>query len=285
MLCKWVISSSAVNADSESGSMDGGCDKGVLWLLFMGWASDARLVENLVSSPAFLSLNADSSFTGDVLCLYDYREMELEIDFERYDKVYIFAWSFGVWAAEQSVASRDDLRRLVCGAVAVGGTPLGVHPQFGIPRRAFDVTLRGVEVAGLQKFRQRMCGELWEWYSAIYSKDVVVNSPSVDHRSQLLVERGVCDAVEELRVLGERFDRCSTPGLSADNDYLQCVVAWDYAVVGAEDLIFPPEAQVSFWRSVEVDCRVVSGMPHLFYGDVLAEFFVHFLKQSVTTNI
>lgn len=42
--------------------------------------------------------------------------------------------------------------------MAIGGTPAPIDDLYGIPRRAFDVTVRSIGGTGTGKFLERMCG-------------------------------------------------------------------------------------------------------------------------------
>ena len=97
-----------------------------LILFMLGWAADHHAVEHL----------APEGY--DMLCVYDYRTLEpfAAEEFSAYRNVTLFAWSFGVWAAERTC--RDVAPDC---AVALGGTPYPVDDRFGIPRRVFLLSL------------------------------------------------------------------------------------------------------------------------------------------------
>lgn len=174
-----------------------------LVIFVLGWAADHHAVSHI--SP-----------TGcDVLCLYDYRQVyELhESDFERYQHKYLFAWSFGVWAAEQ-ILSRVRFTR----AVALNGTPFPVDSRYGIEPKRMTITLRGVRNSGTDEFNRRA-------YAQSYERLKQHLSP---------------------RTLQENYDELSTLATNSVLLY-QPVIDWNKAVIGVDDVIFTPKNMADYW--------------------------------------
>lgn len=228
-------------------------------VIFLGWGVDHGLVSQSVLESA--------KFEGrDVVCVYDYRTMEVDDGLttllSRYVSIDIVAWSFGVWAAERFFAdSRFAVfLRNIHSAVAVNGTPMAVHSRYGIDPRSFVITLRGIGGAGLSKFRERMCGDSQRlvWYEA-----------HLPARSQV-------DIVAELHDLAGFFaDTVSV-------EFQHGVITWTSVLVGDGDVIFLPEAQRAYWDtyrsvggdrcSLSTECKLclVHGVPHLMDDELLA---------------
>lgn len=197
-----------------------------------GWAGSDELVRHLILPEGY-----------DFVCLYDYRTLpdateraELESVLSAYEKRYLMAWSFGVWVAEQLFGQSPLTWQR---AVAIGGTPQPIDDRYGIPKRAFAVTVRSIAGAGIVKFLERMCGTpeiLREYYR---------------HRST----RPLAEIYDELLAL-QRMAGESTPS------HRQAASFWTEAVVGERDAIFPPENMKRYWN--ENGIRVVLGdeMPH-----------------------
>lgn len=200
-----------------------------LVIFALGWAADHRIVEHLPLDG------------HDVLCLYDYTEMEPMAREEAapYRRRTLCAWSFGVWAAERLLSEVDFTR-----AVALNGTPLPVDENFGIPLRVLDVTLRGLQKSGMELFdRRAYC----RWYEDL---------------APHLSPRGLDANLRELQVLRT---------LSAEN--FIPTIRWDAAIVGTEDQIFPPENMARYWGS-----RTQSlPLPHYPFGDV--DLILHHIDQ------
>lgn len=115
-----------------------------LLLFVLGWGADPHAVEHI---------RPDGY---DSLAVFDYRVREplsSSLNSE-YGRIHLFAWSFGVWAAEQ-IATELDLYQ----AVALNGTPLPINDRYGIPERAFSVTLRGIPRSGCEGFNLRAYGD------------------------------------------------------------------------------------------------------------------------------
>ncbi len=203
-----------------------------LLLFVLGWASDHRVVEHIL--PAGY----------DVCCLYDFRELTpwTECDgFERYAHRYLFAWSFGVWVAEQLFGQGGN--RVSCPgseplvfdrAVALNGTPLPVDARYGIDPRRMAVTIRGLAAGGPDAFNRRAYGA---WYNRLHD----VLSPRPEHAN-----------IDELVYLFQ----------AAQNPYVPSL-QWDKGVVGCEDVIFPPENMAAYWGA---RAEIVS-LPHYPFGD------------------
>lgn len=214
-----------------------------------GWAGSDELVRHLALPQGY-----------DLLCLFDYRSFpsvteacELYAQIAPYRHKYLIAWSFGVWAAERIFGEADWVWD---GAVAVNGTPLPVHDAYGIPVRAFAVTVRSIEGAGTGRFLERMCGTqevLREYYK---------------HRST----RGLEEIGEELRRLrdgaAETAETVSVPHAGF----------WTGAVAGTEDAIFPPENMMRYWTEAGVRVTAGEGMPHYPLAD--GEFLMRWIHEA-----
>lgn len=181
-----------------------------LVLFVLGWAADYRVVEH-IGLPGC-----------DVLAVYDYGggldgglDDGLAEKIAGYGDVRLLAWSFGVWVAERLLAGVELTR-----AVALNGTPVPVDALYGIEPRRMAVTLRGLKAGGMEAFDRRAYGEHFD-------KLRPVLSPRPQERN-----------IAELEYLVE----ASAAGHAAS-------LRWDKAIVGSEDLIFPPENMVRYWGS------------------------------------
>lgn len=198
-----------------------GSDKLIVFAL--GWAADHKIIEHI----------RPEGF--DVACLYDYDTPETlrgsvteEISAQHYPERHLFAWSFGVWAAEQLFHSEEFTR-----AVALNGTPLPVHDLYGIQQRRMAVTIRGLEAGGTDAFNRRAYGDSYE--------------PLKEALSPRLLEANIA----ELRALDNAAQKPYTPG-----------IRWDKAVVGEHDAIFPPENMMRYWReTTEIETEILP-LPH-----------------------
>lgn len=188
-------------------------------VLALGWAADESMVTTALTGDC------------DVMCVYDYRNIEplTPPDSECYKSIELTAWSYGVWAAEQIFPHWNFQQ-----AIAINGTPKPVDELYGISRRMFDMTVNGLEKAGLQKFTLRMCNNTTE---------------------RVQISRDTDECIEELRTLGDHFKMGYNPTLK-----------WSRAVVGGHDLIFPPQTQMRYWSETAVEIDYREEMPHFPFG-------------------
>ena len=183
----------------------------------------------------------------DLLALYDYRTLELSDDiadlpWDSYEAVTIIAWSLGVWAAEQVVphwAIRPSTQRLI----AVAGSPYPMHDQWGIPSQIFVGTLEGLTDENRQRFNRRMCGG--KRYKQLYD---------------ILSERPTTELRDELQAV---YDSLATPEASESTPHTR--LAWDLAIIGERDQIFPAKNLSTLWKAVNVPTLLLpDGYHYLF---------------------
>ena len=192
-----------------------------LILFFGGWGSGPELFSSCPVAHGY-----------DLLFCYDYRNPAFDgTVISGYSDIRILAWSMGVFVADMSADSIVSGKVSgVCSplrierSIAVGGTLFPVDDRFGIPRSVFSGTLENmsdgrIADAVLSKFRRRMCGKGLEYY--------------MSH----LPRRRTEELAEELYAL-----------YSAVSSGRSCgSLRWDIAVIGENDLIFPPSNQLAAW--------------------------------------
>jgi pimeloyl-[acyl-carrier protein] methyl ester esterase len=197
-----------------------------LLLFFNGWGMDHRIA-------AFLFGECGNSFTGDFLACHDYRSLLPQTDFhplrQRYRRITLVAWSFGVWAARYAGPAFVDR------AIAINGTLHPVSDTDGIPPDVFHATLSGYSDENRQRFNRRMCGG---------GKTLVLFEG-------MSPERETSDQLQELECFREHLQ----------SDYPR-PVSWhyDHAIIGEKDLVFPARHQLKAWQ--DVPRTVIPGMPH-----------------------
>ncbi|MBD5246086.1 MAG: DUF452 family protein [Barnesiella sp.] len=170
---------------------------------FAGWAMDAT---------PFRKLHKNGY---DIYLFYDYRTVEptlYEELFQRYDKVAVVAWSFGVAVANTLISTREETR------IAINGTAQGVDNKLGLPKPYNDLTLRRLSPETLATF-----------YHRVFSDDAgdtfFANPP----------RRPIDELAEELRSLGDTRFPAPSP-------------CWDKVYVSDSDLIIPPANQIRSWE-------------------------------------
>lgn len=176
----------------------------------------------------------------DLAVAYDFEELSpLELP-ERYGTVYLYAWSFGVVAAEHVL----DPRRIT-EAFAISGTPEGIGDK-GIPETIFRGTRDSLSPQTLAKFRKRMLGGL--------------------ERAELNELMKLLPAEPDIEQLKRQLD--SIASIPKRHN-----ISWRRAYIGSADRIIPAEAQLRSWSEhparpliVECDCghymdlgRIIAG--------------------------
>lgn len=181
-----------------------------LLIFFAGWSFDAE---------PFKFLRTDGL---DVVVLYDYRDLTLDLDFSGYEKYYLAAWSMGVYIAS---LLRDILPEFIA-TVALNGTPMPIDNEYGIPVRTFDLTLKYAAEGLKGKFYQ----------------NVFFDEAQVEKYWQTPVNRTVEDRVEELKALKSWIN---SKTVDASGFYRK-------AYVSEYDKIIPPKNQRNAWNKLGV---------------------------------
>ena len=222
----------------------------LIWV-FVGWGMDQRL---FLDRP-LPGLSCQEQTNASVLILFDYgagpiqwieQDPDLESrtvqlsDWEEllareeiitYSKHVLWAWSMGVWAAEQFVLPELEI------AVAVNGTARPVDDRFGIPVDIFQGTLQGLSSRNLEKFRRRMCG------NTARLADFKTREP----------QRELANLMAELSYIGDASQ--------APNPFPK---QWNRALLSQEDAIFPIQNMQHYWISRNVPCILCSGAHYPF---------------------
>ena len=157
----------------------------------------------------------------DVLACYDHRSIAplAAARFTRYRRIYLFAWSFGVWVAEQSCQALPLHK-----AVAINGTPYPASQQYGLRLKVLQRTIRSVAAMGGNPFKD-------EAHPEKYAPAGDFEEPSPDQQ------------VEELDFLAEA---CQT---LPEQPHLP----WSRAYIATMDEIFPPARMRAYWGELGVD--------------------------------
>ena len=192
-----------------------------LLIFFNGWSRDQSDVAAL-SAPF------------DVLEVHDYTDLNSDELFRRirsYAKLHLAAWSLGVWAAA-AVFENSDIH--FESALALNGTLVPVHPEYGIAPEIFDGTIANWLIpAARERFLRRMAGSA----SAAQSLPETARSPE-DQQTELAAIR---------RQAAER---------PVPHDL------YTHAVLGRQDRIIPFSAQENFWKTQPDTKIIVADLPH-----------------------
>lgn len=114
-----------------------------LIVFFNGWGMDESVV-SLLDCENF-----------DVIMFYDYNSLDVDFDFqnlEKYKTKHLVAWSMGVMTA-----SLFNIKYF--SKTAINGTLKPIDNKFGIPERIYDLTIRGFDEKGAERFIKNIFNE------------------------------------------------------------------------------------------------------------------------------
>ena len=118
-----------------------------------------------------------------------------------------------------------------------------MHDQWGIPKQIFVGTLEGLTDENRQRFNRRMCGG--KRYKQLYD---------------ILSERPTTELRDELQAV---YDSLATPEASGSTPHTR--LAWDLAIIGERDQIFPAKNLSTLWKAVNVPTLLLpDGYHYLF---------------------
>lgn len=181
-----------------------------LILFMLGWGATPNAVQQIPFPAGY-----------DVVCYYDHRSLSplAAEGFARYERICLFAWSFGVWVAEQSCQALPLHR-----AIAINGTPYPASPQYGLRLKVLQRTIKSVAAMGGNPFKDDAHPEKY--------------APAGDFE-----EPSPQQQVEELDFLA---DACQT---LPEQPHLP----WARAYIATMDEIFPPARMRAYWGELGRD--------------------------------
>lgn len=158
----------------------------------------------------------------DVLTLSDYSDLQLPFEpdalGDSYHSIHLLSWSFGVWAAQQIFADRNDMFDR---CIAINGTLRPIDDRYGIPDQFFNATLENFSESVRDRFYRRMC-----------RPDQVLDS-FLDRQPR----RSVADQHSELKIMAKLV-----------GTYPAKRSLYHTAIVSSRDMIVPTAHQISFWQ-------------------------------------
>ena len=167
-----------------------------LIIFFNGWGMDECVVSHLEKEDY------------DILMFYDYNSLETDFDFsvlDCYPRKYLVAWSMGVMTA--TLFDIDYVSK-----TAINGTLKPIDDKFGIPKKIYDLTLKGFSPKGAERFIKTM-----------FKEDCELPVPMREFENQK----------SELEALTH---------YSAKEDFKYYRI-----ILSSEDKIIPTKNQIAFW--------------------------------------
>lgn len=107
-------------------------------IFFNGWGMDEVIVSNLECGEF------------DVVILYDYNNLDIDLDIHEYKEKHIIAWSMGVMIGTLFEFKNVKTKTALC------GTPKPIDNDYGIPDRIYNLTIKRFSEKSVSKFMERM---------------------------------------------------------------------------------------------------------------------------------
>ena len=195
----------------------------VVVVFFNGWGMNAHAVSHLEKD-------------CDVVMIYDYRDLECTelSSLQDYEKVYVVAWSMGVWAAANTLP-KLGIKTDYC--IAVNGTERPVDDEAGISLQAYCLTENGMDERGRAKFFMRM----------------LAGKEELMRFEEQKPDRELAEQLEELKAIRKQSETCCN------------TIKWDRGLIAEKDVIFPTSNQLNWW-SGKTTVHMLPGGHYPFYN-------------------
>lgn len=179
-----------------------------LVVIFTGWATTPSMWQNM-------------QLNSDLIIIYDYRDLNIDLSiFDGYSNIYIFAWSFGVFAASKFIEDRHSSLPIVY-KMAINGTQYPIDDLRGIPSNIFDGTANNLDSRNLRKFYRRIC----------------TNTQQFEDFIPTITDPNIANLTAELKAI-QNYKTIEKP------------LVWDSVLIGTLDKIFPAENQFRGWKNL-----------------------------------
>lgn len=189
-----------------------------LILIFSGWAHDDAFFGGLFYPEC------------DIMVVWDYRDFNFDsTSLAGYDMVYLFAWSFGVYAASCVLPKLD--KHNIAFSIAVNGSLYPVDDERGIPSGVFAGTRDSINEANLIKFYRR----------------IISDRKRFTELSCQFAEKDTTSLREELVAIDTMAHKDG-----------ELYTGWDRVIISDNDKIFPLDNLKRSWES-HPRLKIVSG--------------------------
>lgn len=198
-----------------------------LIIFFAGWG---------MSPAPFQFLDCEEN---DVLMIFDYTNDNMPINLQEvlasYTQVDLIAWSLGVAISNDIM---QPYKQKLQTTLAINGTIMPIHNNFGIPPTIFYATIENLLDGGIAGFYRRMCK------TPVVRKRFMSNPP----------EREPTNLKKELIALYNKF-----------NNYTPQNPIFTSAIVATDDKIVPPDNQAGCWNHFSVPYSLLKAPHFPFY--------------------
>lgn len=201
-----------------------------LIIFFAGWGCDQNQFVNLHDQK-------------DVLTLYDYQDLNLDFDFQKYKNIYIIAYSAGVFIASVLESQIKNVRA----KIAVCGNPYLFDGVLGISKENIEI-FKNITLDNYLDFRR---------------KYMVYTDEEYEEYNKLQSLRTIESCENELKALEKLYKRHNAEINSN----------FDKAIMAENDLIFNIKAQKDFYKNRLV--IIPNAKHHIFFRFKGFEDLIH----------
>lgn len=182
-------------------------DNHKLIVFFNGWGMDECVVKHLECEDY------------NVLMFYDYNTLDNNFDFKilkKYSDKNVIAWSMGVMIGGKYISER---LLSTTHTVAINGTLKPIDVEFGIHPKIYDLTIKGFDEKGRDRFISSMFEE----------------------KTEISCQRNIKEQQSELIALKNLASSLNTI-------YKENTPLFNKVLISDNDKIIPTKSQINFWR-------------------------------------
>lgn len=182
-----------------------------LIIFFNGWGMNENVVKHLDCEDY------------DVLMFYDYNTLDTDFDFSLlniYPEKNLIAWSMGVMIGGKYKTNLLPLNQ----TIAINGTLKPIDVKFGIHPKIYDLTIKGFNEKGREKFINSMFDIQPPPLPSPLEREIE------EQRSELIALKEICKLTPTITIsLGDKK------------------VLYNKVLISNNDKIIPTKSQVAFW--------------------------------------
>lgn len=181
----------------------------------------------------------------DVMVVWDYSSFHIDWScVERYSEICLFAWSFGVYVASQTVQAIDSR---ITFRIAVNGTVRPIDDRFGISEKVF--------YGLLDNFSEDMVDEFFALM------------PSTDNDLEFFNSRRPALMLDDIK--------CEFQAI-ADRTILDTPsnLRWDVAIISRDDCVFSRFNQFRAWQGTGVKIKVIEGGHFFDFSGIIEHYII-----------
>lgn len=182
-----------------------------LIVFFNGWGMDYNAISHL------------DWHDFDIVEIGNYIYFNFDFDFlSNYSEKYLIAWSMGVMVSSLFY----DILNSFDKKIALSGTPKMIDDNYGIPKRIYDLTIRGFNSKSAELFSKNMFKGIDNFIKP---------------------ERDTEELKKEL--------------IALKNIKIEKELDFNKAIIPENDIIVPTKNQLNYWNNKNIDIKIIKS-PH-----------------------